>query len=99
MGSSPYWVPYVIWGWNREYVDAALQLLADSTPARVLMAQVRQPLSDRNGRDGQAYRGREHVEDMSVAELRQEVSENRNTIYQLRKSAEPNKRQRQSNWQ
>ena len=36
---------------------------------------------------------------MSPAELRQEVSENRNTIYQLRKGEEPNKRQRQNNWQ
>ena len=37
-----------------ENVDAALQLLTDSKPARVLMAQVRQPFSDRNGREGQA---------------------------------------------
>ena len=38
-------------------VDAALQLLTDSKPARVLMAQARQPLSDRNGREGHAYSG------------------------------------------
>ena len=35
---------------------------------------------------------------MNVGKLRQEVSESRNTIYQLRKNAEQNKRQRQSNW-
>ena len=75
--------------------DAAPQLLTDSRPARVLMAQVRQPLSDRNGGEGQAYGRRQHVYDMNVAELRQEVSESRNTIYQLRKCTEPNKRQRQ----
>ena len=37
------------------------------------------------------------MDDMSTAELRQEVSENRNAIYQLRKGAEPNKRQKQNN--
>ena len=42
-------------GAGAENVDAALQLLTDSIPARVLLAQVRQPLSDRNGREGQAY--------------------------------------------
>ena len=66
-----------------ENVDAALQLLTDSKPARVLMAQVRQPFSDRNGREGQAYSGhtgRQEVDEMSVAELRQEVPESRNTI-------------------
>ena len=36
---------------------------------------------------------------MNVAELRQEVSKSRNTIYKLRKSTESNKGQRQSNWQ
>ena len=39
------------------------------------------------------------MDDMNVAELRQEVSENHNTIYKLRKNTEPNKRQQQSNWQ
>ena len=39
------------------------------------------------------------MDDMSQAELRQEVSEKRNTIYQMRKGAKPNKRQRQNNWQ
>ena len=34
-----------------------------------------------------------------MAELRQEVSESRNTIYQLRKNMEPSKRHRQGNWQ
>ena len=83
-----------------ENVDAALQLLTDSKPSRVLMAQVRKPFSYRNGREGQAYNGRRpDVDEMSVAELCQEVSERRNTIYQLRKNMEPNKRQRQSNWQ
>ena len=69
-----------------ENVDAALQLLTDSKPARVLMAQVRQPLSDRNGLEGQAYGGRKHVDEMNVAELHKEVSENRNTIYLLQKT-------------
>ena len=86
-------------GAGAENVDAALHLLTDSKPARVLLAQVRQPFSDKNGRDGQGYCGRKHVDDMSPAELRQEVSENSNTIYQLRKGAEPNKQQRQNKWQ
>ena len=81
-------------------MDAALQLLTDSKLARILMAQARQPFSYLNGRKGQAYSGRSPpVDEMSVAELRQEVSESRNTIYQLRKNMEPNKRQRQRNWQ
>ena len=80
-----------------ENVDAALQLLnGNSKPARVLMAQVRQPFSNRNGREP---RGRKHVDDMNIAELRQEVCEGRNTIQQMQKSAEPYKRQRQNNWQ
>ena len=45
-------------GAGAENVDAALQLLTDSKPARVLLAQVRQPLSDKNGRDDQGYGGR-----------------------------------------
>ena len=36
---------------------------------------------------------------MGVAELRQKVAENRNTIYQLRKNQEPLKRQRRDGWQ
>ena len=67
-------------GAGAENMDAALLLLTDSKPARVLLAQVRQPFSDKNGRDGQGYGGRKHVDDMSPAELRQEVSESRNTI-------------------
>ena len=86
-------------GAGAKNVDAALQILTDLKPARVLLAQVRQPFSDKNGRDGQGYGGRKHVDDMSQAELRQEVSESRNTIYQMRKGAEPIKRQRQNNWQ
>ena len=85
-------------GAGAENVDAALQLLTDSKPARVLLAQVRQPFSDKNGRDVQGYCGRKHV-DMSPAELGQLVSESLNTIYQLRKGTEPTKRQRQNNWQ
>ena len=81
-------------------VDAALQLLTDSKPARVLTAQAKQALSNRNEWEGQAYSGcRQDVDDMSVTKLRQEVSESRNTIYQLRKNMEQNTRQRQSNWQ
>ena len=34
-----------------------------------------------------------------MAELRQEVAENRNTIFQLRKNQEPLKRQRRDGWQ
>ena len=37
---------------------------------------------------------RSPVYEMGVAELRQEVSESRNTIYHLRKNQEPFKRQR-----
>ena len=85
-------------GAGAENVDAALQLLTDSKPARVLIAQVRQPFSDRNGRDGQGYGGRKHVDDMNMAELRQEVSENSNTINQLQRSTEQSKQQRQNNW-
>ena len=36
---------------------------------------------------------------MNVAELRQVVCENQNTIQQMQKNAEPCKRQRQNNWQ
>ena len=36
---------------------------------------------------------------MGVAELRQELAESRNTIYQLSKSQEPFKRQRRDGWQ
>ena len=78
-------------------VDAAIQLLnGNSKPARVLMAQVRQPFSNRNG---QEPKGSKHVDDMNIAELRQEVCEGRNTIQQMQKSAEPYMRQRQNNWQ
>ena len=51
---------HVSTGARVENVDVALQLLTDSKPApdskpaRVLMAQARQPLSDQNGREGQA---------------------------------------------
>ena len=84
-------------GTGVENVDAALQMLNDnSKTARVLMAQVRQPFSNRNG---QEPRGRKHVDDMNVTEIRQECSENRNTIQQMQRSAEPYKRQRQNNWQ
>ena len=68
-------------GTGVENVDAALQMLTDnSRPTRVLMAQVRQPFSDRNG---QNPRVRKHVNDMNVAELQQEVCENRKTIQQM----------------
>ena len=51
-----------------ENVDAALQLLTDLKLARVLMAQVRQPFSDRNGREGQTHGGRKPpVDEMGVA--------------------------------
>ena len=56
-------------GTGVENIDAALQLLnGNSQPARVLMAQVRQPFSNRNG---QEPKGRKHVDDMNIAELRQ----------------------------
>ena len=75
-------------------VDAAIQLLTDAKPARVLMAQARRPLSYRNGREGPGQGGRKaSVVEMGVAELRQELVESRNTIYRLRKNAEPFKRQ------
>ena len=84
-------------GTGVENVDAALQLLnGNSTPTRVLMAQVRQPFSNQNG---QEPRGSKHVNDMNIAELRQEVCEGWNTIQQMQKSAEPYKRRRQNNWQ
>ena len=77
-------------GTGVENVDAAIQLLnGNSKPARVLMAQVRQPFSNR---DGQEQKGRKHVDDMNIAELRQEVCEGGNTIQQMQKSAEPYKR-------
>ena len=63
--------------------------------ARVLMAEVRQPFSNRNG---QEPRGRKNIDDMNVNELRQECYENRNTIQQMQRNAEPYKRQRQGNW-
>ena len=82
---------------NVDAAAAALQMLNDnSKPARVLMAQVRQPFSNRNG---QEPRGRKHVDDMNIIELRQECSESRNTIQQMQRNAEPYKRQRQNNWQ
>ena len=40
-----------------ENVDAAIQLVTDAKPARVLMAQARQPFCDRNGREGPAQGG------------------------------------------
>ena len=50
--------------------------------------------------DRKAQGGRKpSVEEMGVAELRQELAESRNTIYQLRKNAEPYKRQRRESWQ
>ena len=83
-----------------ENVDEAIQLLPDAKPARVLMAQVRQPVSDRNGREGQAQGGRKPpVDEKGVAELRQELAESRNTIYQLRTNQETLKRQRRDGWQ
>ena len=58
-------------GTGVENVDAALQVLTNnSKPARVLMAQARQPFSNQNG---QEPRGCKHVDDMSQAEQRQEV--------------------------
>ena len=86
-------------GTRSENVDEALQpelLNGSAKPARVLMAQVRQPFTSRNG---QEPRARRNIDDMSVDQLRQECYENRNTIQQMQKTAEPNKRQRQSNWQ
>ena len=41
-----------------ENVDAAIQLLTDAKPARVLMSQARQPFSDRNGHESPAQGGR-----------------------------------------
>ena len=64
------------------------------------MAQVRQPFSDQNGLEGQAQGGRKPpVDEMGVAELRQELAKSRNTIYQLRKNQEQFKRQRRDGWQ
>ena len=61
----------------RMWMLPSIQLLADSKPACVLMAQVRQPLSDQNGRERQAHCGlKPPVDEMGVAELRQEVAEN-----------------------
>ena len=83
-----------------ENVDEAIQLLTDAKPVRVLMAQARQPFTDRNGREGPAQGGgKGPVEEMGLAELRQELAESRNTIYQLRKNQEPFKRQRRDGWQ
>ena len=71
-------------------VHAAIQLLTDAKPARVLMAQARQPFSNLNGRECPAQGGRvPSVDEMGVADLRQEVAESSNTIYQLCKNAEP----------
>ena len=39
------------------------------------------------------------LDEMGLAELRQELAESRNAIYQLRKNAEPYTRQRQEGWQ
>ena len=82
------WSPYpTSSGAAVENVDAAIQLLTDAKPARVLMAQARQPFSYRNGREGPAQGGRKpSVDEMGLAELRQEVAESRNTILQLRKN-------------
>ena len=83
-----------------ENVDAAIQFLNDTRPGRVLMAEVRQPFSNRNGREGQAQGGRKPlVDEMGAAELRQELSESSNTNYQLQKNQESHKRQRRDGWQ
>ena len=78
-----------------ENVDAAIQLLTDAKLARVLMAQARQPFTDRNGREGPGQEGsKATVDGMGVAELCQELAESRNTIYQLRNNMKQFKRQR-----
>ena len=74
--------------------------MTDPKPVRVLMAQARQPFANRNGREGTQPETRKRpVEDMGVAEMRQELVETRNTIVQLRKNPEPFKRQRRDGWQ
>ena len=83
-----------------ENVDHAIQLLTDVKQVRVFMTQARQPLTDRNEREGQAQGGcKGPVEEMGVAELRQELAESSNTIYQLRKNQEPFRRQQRDGWQ
>ena len=57
-------------------------ILTDTKQPRVFMAQIRQPLADQNGRAGRAQGGRKgRVEEMGVAEMRQELAEACNTIY------------------
>ena len=64
------------------------------------MAQTRQQSIDRTGREGQAQGGNKGpVEEMSLAELRQELAESRNTTYQLRKNKEPFKWRQRYGWQ
>ena len=64
---------------------------------RVLMAQARQPFTYRNGREGPSHGGHKGpVEEVGLVELRQELAESHNTIYQLCK---PFKRQRRDGWQ
>ena len=73
-----------------ENVSEAVQLLSDPKPVRVLIVQARQPLADKNGREGSPQGARKGpVEDVGVAEMRQELSEARNTIAQLSKNQEP----------
>ncbi len=81
-----------------ENVSKAIQLPPDPKSVRVLMAQTRQPLADKNGQDRQPQGGRKGpTKDKGVAEMRQELAEASNTIAQLHKNQEQSKRQRRDN--
>ena len=85
-----------------ENVNKAIQLLTDTKPVRALMAQgSRSPTGmDARAQGIGAQGGRKGpVEEMGLAELRQELAKSHNTICQLRKNQEPFKRQRRDGWQ
>ncbi len=86
-------------GAGSENVSETLNLLSDAKPVRVFMAPTRQPLADRNGRDGATQDGRRgNIDEMSGAQAQQKLAEARNIIAQLRKYQEPFKRQRREGW-
>ncbi len=86
-------------GAGSENVSETLNLLNDAKPARLFLAQARQPYTDRNGRDSAAQDGRRgNIDDMTCAQAKQELVEARNTIAQFRKNQTPFKRQRREGY-
>ena len=78
-----------------ENFDLLLMELSDAPATRVMAAQVRQPLADRNGR---GLHHNDKIEDDEVQKLRKENKDLRNTNDQLRATEQFHKERRQKNW-